>query len=517
MPKFFTERNILIVLTILYILPIWIVSYVPTQDGPSHLANTFILKEYYNTEYPIFQQYYDLNLKPIPNLLSSVVLSFLMCFFPPLIAEKLLLTLYIISFSLSLSYLLRTIGQRKIFFSIEAIGFLFIYNELFYRGFYNFVCGIPLYFIAIGYWWKNKDALQIKKCIVLNLILIFAYFCHIVSVTLAIFTIIILLLFTITANTYKKRAYTILYLIPSYLLPLWFIEDICSSLGNRLEFNMLFSYITSMSMLVSLNAFQIWIAKLLSWLFIILFLYTLVKKTKFIRFNESQSLLINFNAVDSFLLLFILFLCAYFFAPHSVGIGQFVNTRLSLYVFLILLPWFTQVYREAPKKLLEKVFRKAIAIFVIVLVLLNLSIITISHIKLNKHIVEFTKGLGYIKANRTLLPLIFNHYKDSYRIPIFNHAADYYVLATGSVNLDNYEPTAGTFPLIYKPNLNIPDLGTVEYQPQKVDIARYVSVVDYILTWELDNESRIAKEIKKHYRIVFESGDVKLFIRKDLN
>ena len=48
-------------LIVLHLLPIWSFKYFPSQDGPAHINNANILREYYRPDHPIFREYYVLN------------------------------------------------------------------------------------------------------------------------------------------------------------------------------------------------------------------------------------------------------------------------------------------------------------------------------------------------------------------------------------------------------------------------------------------------------------------------
>jgi len=103
---------LVISLILLYLIPIWIFQYLPTQDGPSHLNNAQILSQYTNPAYN-FQNIYDLRLEPFPNWLSYACLAVLMRIFPPLFAEKIFLSLYVIVFPLAFIYFLGAINPAK--------------------------------------------------------------------------------------------------------------------------------------------------------------------------------------------------------------------------------------------------------------------------------------------------------------------------------------------------------------------------------------------------------------------
>jgi len=86
---------LIIGLTLLHIIPIWAFRFFPSQDGPSHIENSYMLLHYFDEDRS-YRRYYDLNLDPVPNWFSHLTMALFMSFLPPIAAEKLLLTAYII-------------------------------------------------------------------------------------------------------------------------------------------------------------------------------------------------------------------------------------------------------------------------------------------------------------------------------------------------------------------------------------------------------------------------------------
>ena len=82
--RFCTKWSLLIgVLIVVYLLPIWLFPYFPTQDGVSHVYNSQILTEYGNPEYQ-FGDYYEINWYPFPNWLSPLFVGGInVCLFTP--------------------------------------------------------------------------------------------------------------------------------------------------------------------------------------------------------------------------------------------------------------------------------------------------------------------------------------------------------------------------------------------------------------------------------------------------
>src|SRR3978361_1001163 len=92
-------RRLFFLLAILYVVPFWTTRYLPTTDGPCHTYNAWILRQHANVrEYPLFNQYYEIDFRPHPNWTDHAVMALLMFVVPPLTAEKLLVSGYMLLF-----------------------------------------------------------------------------------------------------------------------------------------------------------------------------------------------------------------------------------------------------------------------------------------------------------------------------------------------------------------------------------------------------------------------------------
>lgn len=82
--------------------------------------------------------------------------------FPPLICEKILLTMCISLMPLSLFSGVHqeptsSLGQNV----FGLVGFIYAYNYLLHMGFYNFTLSISLFFFTLGYWCRHQYNHQI--------------------------------------------------------------------------------------------------------------------------------------------------------------------------------------------------------------------------------------------------------------------------------------------------------------------------------------------------------------------
>jgi len=104
------------------------------------------------------REYYKLNLTLFPNWFSHAFMMLLMYIFPPLVAEKILLSVIIALFPLSFFYFLDAVHKGKNLYGF--LGFLFSYNYLLHMGFYSFSASVPMCFFALGYFMKHKENLE---------------------------------------------------------------------------------------------------------------------------------------------------------------------------------------------------------------------------------------------------------------------------------------------------------------------------------------------------------------------
>src|SRR5262245_55261819 len=131
--------GLLALLLILQLAPIWAFKYVPTADGPAHVENCYIIRNYHRPEFSAFREFFILRHAPDPNLGGHLAMTALMYLVPPLLAEKILLSIYIILMPVSFAYALRQIRTDAWPLALLVMPFTFTYT--FQMGFYNFSMG----------------------------------------------------------------------------------------------------------------------------------------------------------------------------------------------------------------------------------------------------------------------------------------------------------------------------------------------------------------------------------------
>ena len=500
--RFYTKWLLLIgALIVIYLLPIWLFPYFPTQDGVSHVYNSQILTEYNNPEYQ-FRDYYEINWYPFPNWLSHFSLAVLMFVFPPLIAEKIFLSLYVILFPLAIHYFLNAVRRGR--YPLVILSFTFIYNYLFLMGFYNFAVSVPLFFLALGYWWKHKDEMDKARIILLNLLIIITYFAHLISYAFILFSIALLALFYFRRDL-KRILITGCYLLPAAALLLVYLPTSDLLAGEPPEFGFgrigeLFNNLVGMHVLVAYAHPPIWISVAVSAILIFLVVVTIWQNRRDVEKNNLGQ--------TAFLCLAGVLFGLYFILPNSIGPGGWVNDRLAILATLTIFAWF-RVSDLLP-------WKRIFTAIVTLLALANILYVGVLFKNLNAEIREFNAFVQQVEKNSVILPLHFDPRGSSERVGIFVNAANYYCLDNGCINLGNYEIQFDYFPIRFNADFETPLaekewVQVVHWEPERIDLCDYADNVDYLLLWDTPDEPVVAEAVEACYTLIASEGRLKLF------
>ena len=504
-------------LIIAYLLPIWLFPYVPTQDGVSHVYNAQILTEYRNPDYQ-FRAYYEINAYPFPNWLSHFALAMLMFLFPPLIAEKIFLSLYVILFPLAMHYFLNAVQPEQNESSRRALQarpspkpalviltFTFIYNYLLLMGFYNFAVSVPLFFLTLGYWYRHRDTINVKHAALLNLLIVITYFAHLISYTFILFSIALLSLLHFPRN-FRHICRTGLSILPAALLLLVYLPTSDLLAGEPPEFGLsrvgeLLENLLGLKFLIAFNQAQALIAYAVSAILIFLTASTIWQ-------NRSTSPRTRVHAPRAFLILCGVLFGLYLILPNSIGPGGWVNDRLAILATLTLFAWFRVSHKPPWPQVLTGIAT--------CLAVINVLYIAVLCKNLNAELREFNAFVGKVEKNSVILPLHFEPRGSSLKVGIFVNAANYYCLDNGCINLGNYEVQFDYFPIRFNPDFETPIqekewVQIVHWQPEQLDLGEYADNVDYLLLWGTPDEPTVATQIEAYYTPIASQGKLKLY------
>ena len=472
-----------IVMLVLHLLPVWGFKYFPTQDGASHIYNSYVVKEYHNHENYRLREVYELNATVFPNWTSHALLLLLLYIFPPLVCEKIVLTLCIGLLPFSLLYFLNSIQKRNIVFGL--LGFLFAYNYLLHMGFYNFVLSMSLFFFTLGYWWRVKDKLGLINIVVIYVLLLVTYLTHYHSYALLIMSLTFFSLYGSAYDAlrgvwgYKETSQSLAQrfkdgltrlkpaltfigsLIPAYFILFsyyFYLTNAHGDEGNHKGFDWLNDYFFGMKSLVSFRDDHILIGRVLLVFFAIAFVLTVIDRIRhYYQFRESEEWketgerlwMRIVTQMDGFLIMAVLITAMYFIAPWSGYSGGWINDRFHLYIFLVLLPFFAVN--------LHRYVNYGVAGIIIVLSLWHLGYNVHTYAMLNRDIANALSLKGMDEKDTILMstPGEWGGFSDSLGftpkyVEPFGHLECLLATHKGIGYLNNYEANTDHFPLQYK-------------------------------------------------------------------
>jgi hypothetical protein len=480
-----------ILLAMVLLLPVWINTYFVTLDGPCHLYNANILRNMVlgqNTDF--FGRFYAFNQDYVPNWFSHIVLAGLLNFCSPPIAEKLLITGYIIAFT-GFSWLLANqINNNNRLLAFVALPF--VYTYVLQKGFYNFSFGLVFMLLLLWFHFTYQNRLRVWMFVCIETLLFtITYFVHPFGYLLAGG---ILFMYTFLASfinrqpwglwlsaVFKKLVPLTIAVLPSAVMMLLFFLSRTAEPArpNPETQDKLWEFLYQVTAIVNLTSAEEPYTEFVFRLFTFLLGTGLVVKLLRRRFSP----------YDSFLFMAAATLWFYFKAPASFAGGGMINQRLMLIPFIIIIFWFVSV--DLPKLI------SMLASFAAIVVTIGLLTVRMPvHAKASDLTEDYLSAATYIKPYSTVLPLSYNHYGTERQgrnitssIWIFFHSLDYMGSSRPLIMLGNYEAATNHFPLVWKPNkdpfIHLGKNEGIESTPPCVNFDQYrqasAEKVDYVL------------------------------------
>jgi len=196
------ETHIFYGFLLLGLFPLFLNRYFVTLDGPSHLYNGMLLKTLLEAgDAGEISRLYSLNPFPVPNLLTHWLFAGFSVFLPDFLTEKAVLFIYLFFTPLIFRKLILLVAPQNGVFSWLMI--LFVHNQNFYFGFFNFSFGLLFLFLTLYYFLKHRSNFSLGKIFVLGLLFLLTYFSHLM-VFLISFALIAGL--SLTENTNKRNS-----------------------------------------------------------------------------------------------------------------------------------------------------------------------------------------------------------------------------------------------------------------------------------------------------------------------
>ena len=450
-------------LTAAAVVPLWAFPFIPTQDGPSHLANARVLHGCI-TDDPAYTAYFDLRPEPLPNWTTQALLWLLMLALPAAIAEKILLTGYVIGFSWSYRRLTLAVDPHG--FVIPLLGTVFCYSRCFWMGFYNYCLSMILLFAVLSVLAEQRK-LTWMHILLLGYVGLLAYFTHLLGFLLLVAASLLAILFW-SESRWLNLGRSLLAFLPGAGLVCWYFlsagADGRPILASR--FSALLSTLFSSRVFDMLEQEALALDTQLEgplalgtgptgWcllaFFLVLFYLTLA-----LVFIQKES---NRLAVWPMLAMFVLVTLAYFLGPENLSMeqGGYLKQR-----FAVLMPLFLGLLLRESR---HPAWRWGLlAFFLVVYGLMTLNVWQF-FLEQNRELREFTAGRAALGTGRTLFVMQAGTNKGATSDP-FLHAADYYCADAANINLDNYQAAVRHFPVVFAPGRRRA-LGPFAYYPQR--------------------------------------------------
>lgn len=496
-------KHLFVVLLVLHLLPLWIFAYFPSQDGVSHIYNAKVLTDYADQANYKMRDAWQLNITIFPNWLSHVSLAALLYIFPPVIAEKVFLSIAIGMIPISFFYFLNAVHKdQEGKFVYAWLGFPFAYNYLLYMGFYNFTLSISCFFFSFGFWWRHKDDMQVRHLAWLYILLLLTYLSHIASYGLIVFAISIAAGWTwgtkaLAAGWRERHAEWhrefLIRLKPVfrfliYMVPIYFvlIEYYLESLkkhpqGNHRGIAWIWEYFFGVKSIVYFTDWHIPVNRFLLIVLAIAIVISLgyrIYRRDWVR------------QTDAFLLIAIVFTYMFIRAPWSYGPGGWINDRIHLYILLMLAPWLIPD--------IGKFGRYTVAACLIVFSLLHWGRTAYDHGRIAPEIAELVSGAKLIEPHTNFRHRTSDWHKSDalgrieYVTPFAHSTAYYGVYADDVGHLENYEAAYDYFPVNRK-NASAP--------------------VDYFVAWYPPDTEAFRNETA-NYEVIHETEHLRLYKKR---
>ncbi len=172
-------------------LPLWGFRYFPSQDGPSHVFNSYVFANY--SHVTSFEQAFTLQVPTAGNLAGHGLAILLLKLGLPIgVCEKVLITICIAGLAAAFRY--AVMGVKSAHPAAAFFVLPFLYNWPLQMGFWSFSLGVPFLLVCIGLCLRYGGRWNFKNTMWLFVTVAAVYACHpidwmVCGITVALLTI----------------------------------------------------------------------------------------------------------------------------------------------------------------------------------------------------------------------------------------------------------------------------------------------------------------------------------------
>ena len=446
------EPVLFLVVALLNLLPVLLVKYFPTVDGPAHLYNSRLMSEMMNNPSGTLSNYFVLaNLIPT-NLTDHYFFLLTGYFLPGYLGEKLLMLFYLIGLPYAFRYFIRSIRPDGTY--LACFIFPFTYSFMFFYGFFNFHIALVFFLISLTYLKKFYQHTSVSYSIIFIILITFVYLSHafvflVLLLYLALFHYRdILCIISGSPGEMKNTAIARLILLAMVVAPALLLMIISSTRthlpgipNDYIDFSQHLKWIRQIQPAKGIvyqreDIYTTWLFYLLVFLTIMTIYNMLIDTMSFVKGRlriilkkEKEDMPHNLLLIISLVILLL-----YFILPDMYKGYGFVSSRLLVFFFLFFISWIASGYMN--------IWIKITAVLVIIVMnTFMLSIYIKESKKLNYSACEVEKAATYIPPNSTVLPV------NQSGKWIYGHFSNYLGIDKPMVILENYEAGLDYFPI----------------------------------------------------------------------
>jgi hypothetical protein len=214
-------------------------------------------------------------------------------------------------------------------------------------------------------------------------------------------------------------------------------------------------------------------------LFLLLFVFTLWRRVR------SRPV---FQQEDAFLLLTFLAILLYAVSPQGFAGGAILKPRLSLYPWLLLIPWLSPGLSPRVKKAATG----ALALGA----LLYIGYMTHLYRMHGAKVARYLAALEPVRPNTRIFSLLFERTGPT---DYLSHAIGYKALEKGLIDWDNYEAKHSFFPTRFRSSVVFPELGDAVLAPHNYRIKPNLDRIDALYTWKMSPRLILRRRLKRYY------------------
>lgn len=493
-----SSRALLLALLAANLAPLWLLPEFPSQDGHAHLEVANILREH--GESRVLQDLFETDRRIFTNGFIYYAMADWMRFLPVPVAEKVLLSVYVLLLPLSLAYAIRAVAPENAF--LAALAAPFTYSYPLAMGFYNFCFGLAALFLGLGYWLRNRRSFGARQALALFAISLWAYSCHVIALGLLAGALgILAAVELLRRQPLRNLVWTGLALLPCLVAAKIYLGRLATHTATMPLWTKLYQ-LCSLHSLATFDSRTRYVAGAHAAVLAIAALWTLVRRPR----SRERGIAVVLAAFTALVLAM----------PSSVGIGGFIHQRLTLVPWLVLILWLA-TFDHPPAR------RRAILAASAAVTLGMLALLWPRWVEINRQLAELRAAGSRIESGSTLLHLAFSHHGIgadgkplSYRIRPFLHAGSRFGATRPIGDLRLYAARyPGWFPVRYRKERWPYGSLTLDWReekiPQAIDLLGYTrrtgQRVDYVLLFQVRPELEGTLEVRalrSHLRYAYE-------------